>query len=83
MKIKKMQKILMSTKLKKGEITIFGEIEDRNKSLFVTLNYPHEIKKNDYLVVNNKLELNFFSKQTFISIFNLTKNGYFTFLLTL
>ena len=55
---KNAKKILTDITLKKDKVKIFGEIEDRNKSLFVTLNYPHEIK-NDYLVVSNKLELNF------------------------
>ncbi len=68
---KNAKKILIDIKLKKNQVNIFGEIEDRNKSLFVTLNYPHEIKKNDYLVVNNKLELNFFNEIVFVAI----KNG--------
>ena len=56
---------------KKDNIKIFSEIESREKSLFVTLTYPHEIKKMDYVIVNDNLELNFFNEVSFVAI----KNG--------
>ena len=41
-----MQKICSkSTYLKKNNLKIFNEIDERNKSLFVSLTYPHEIHK--------------------------------------
>jgi CRISPR/Cas system-associated exonuclease Cas4 (RecB family) len=63
--------ILENIKSKKDNLKIFGEIEIREKSLFVTLTYPHEIKKDDYLFINEKLELNFFDEVVFVAI----KNG--------
>ena len=39
--------------------------------MFVTLTYPNEIKKNDYIIVNNDLLLNFFNEVVFVAI----KNG--------
>jgi hypothetical protein len=64
-------KILKNIKSKKDNLNIFGEIEERDKSLFVILTYPHEVKKNDYIVVDNKRELNFFEETIFVAI----KNG--------
>jgi hypothetical protein len=63
--------ILEKIILKKNNIKIFEEIEIRNKSLFISLTYPHEIKKDDYIVVNNNLELNLFNEVNFVAI----KNG--------
>ena len=63
--------ILEKIFLKKNNIKIFEEIEIRNKSLFISLTYPHEIKKDDYIVVNNNLELNLFNEVNFVAI----KNG--------
>ena len=56
---------------KKDNIKIFGEIEEREKSLFITLTYPHEIKEKDFVTINNNLELNFFNEVSFVAI----KNG--------
>jgi hypothetical protein len=54
-----------------NDLNIFDEIEKRDRSLFVTLTYPHEVKNGDYIFVNNKLELNFFNETVFVAI----KNG--------
>lgn len=67
----KAQKILKNIKLNRDNLNIFNEIEVRNKSLFVTLTYPNEIKKNDYVIVNDDLKLNFFNEVVFVAI----KNG--------
>ena len=63
--------ILENVKIKKSSLKIFSEIEERDKSLFVTLTYPHEIEKNDYLVIKESLKLNFFDEVIFVAI----KNG--------
>tara|TARA_B100000989_G_scaffold298822_1_gene290220 strand:+ start:1826 stop:3145 length:1320 start_codon:yes stop_codon:yes gene_type:complete len=65
------KKILEKIKSKKDNLSIFTEIEERKKSLFVTLTYPNEINKSDNLVVNENLELNFFDEVIFVAI----KNG--------
>ena len=56
---------------KKDDIRIFSEIDERDKSLFVTLTYSTEIKDEDSLVINNNLEINFFNEVSFVAI----KNG--------
>ena len=43
--------ILKNIKCKKNNLNIFSEIEERDKSLFVILTYPHEIEKDDYLII--------------------------------
>ncbi len=63
--------ILQNIKCLNNNLNIFGEIEDRNKSLFVTLNYPNEVKKNDYIKINSELKLNFYNEIVFVAI----KNG--------
>ena len=63
--------ILGNITSKKNNIKIFNEIEIRDKSLFVTLTYPNEITKEDYITVNKDLELNFFNEVFFVAI----KNG--------
>ncbi len=63
--------ILENIKSKKDNLNIFQEIEQRDKSLFVTLTYPHEIKKDDYLIDDEKLKLNFNDEVVFVAI----KNG--------
>ncbi|MDA8851740.1 hypothetical protein N9J04_03100, partial [Candidatus Pelagibacter sp.] len=63
--------ILENIVSKKDNIKIFGEIEEREKSLFITLTYPHEIKKKDFVIINNNSELNFFNEVSFVAI----KNG--------
>ena len=65
------KKILENIFSKKNNIKIFNEIEIRNKSLFVTLTYPIEIKKEDYLIINKNLQLNFLNEVSFVAI----KNG--------
>ncbi len=65
------KKILENVMLKKNNIKIFSEIEERNKSLFVTLTYPHEIKKDDLVSINDEMNLNFFNEVVFVAI----KNG--------
>ena len=39
--------------------------------MFITLTYPHEIKKKDFVIINNNSELNFFNEVSFVAI----KNG--------
>lgn len=63
--------ILSKIKSKKNNTNIFGEIEERDKSLFVVLTYPHEVKKEDIIIVNKKIKLNFFDELVFVAI----KNG--------
>ena len=63
--------ILENIKTNKNNIKIFNEIEERNKSLFVTLTYPQEIKKDDIISNNNNLKLNLFNEVVFVAI----KNG--------
>ena len=63
--------ILKNIKSTKDNLNIFGEIEERNKSLFVILTYPHEVKKNDVITVNENLELDFLKELVFVAI----KNG--------
>jgi len=63
--------ILENVKSKKNNLHIFNEIEERDKSLFVVLTYPHEVKKDDIIIVNENTELNFFDELVFVAI----KNG--------
>ena len=65
------KKILQNIKLKKNGVKIFGEIEERNKSLFVTLTYPNEIRIDDDLNINNEINFNFYNEVVFVAI----KNG--------
>tara|TARA_A100001234_G_scaffold113172_1_gene99379 strand:+ start:903 stop:2216 length:1314 start_codon:yes stop_codon:yes gene_type:complete len=65
------KKILEKIILKKDNVKIFKEIDERDKSLFVTLTYPNEIKKEDYLIINDNFELNFYKEISFVAI----KNG--------
>ena len=46
------------------------EIEERKKSLFITLTYPHELKKND-IIMSDNFEINFYNEVVFVAI----KNG--------
>lgn len=46
-----MQKL---SELTLNNISMFNEIENRDKELFVTLTYPHEITPNDYIEIDNK-----------------------------
>ena len=67
----KAKQILKNIKSKKNNLNIFNEIEERDKSLFVILTYPYEVEKNDVMIINKKLELNFFDELVFVAI----KNG--------
>ena len=64
-------KILKETYVKKNNELIFKEIEERNKSLFITLNYSLEITKSDIIVFDKNKELNLYSEVIFLAI----KNG--------
>ena len=64
-------KKLAFVKMKKNSLEIFGEIESRNKSIFVTLNYPNEIKKNDIVIFRDTQLVNFYDDISFVAI----KNG--------
>ena len=48
----------------------FNEIEEREKSLFVTLTYPNEVKKSYFIELENGLELNFFNQVIFVALKN-------------
>lgn len=63
--------IFQNIKTKKKNLEVFKEIEERDKSLFITLTHPNEIRKDDIIVINNKLELNFYKEIVFVAI----KNG--------
>ena len=63
--------ILENIKSKKNNLSIFTEIEERDKSLFVSLTYPNEIKKNSQIIINDNMKLNFFNEVVFVAI----KNG--------
>ena len=65
------KKILENIFSNKNNFRIFNEIDKRRNSLFVTLTYSNEIKKDEYLNINNDLKLNFFNEVTFVAI----KNG--------
>ena len=65
------KQILENIKNIKDNIKIFSEIEERDKSLFVTLTYSNEIKKDDNIIINNYINLNFFNEVAFVAI----KNG--------
>ncbi|WP_435166761.1 hypothetical protein [Candidatus Pelagibacter bacterium nBUS_28] len=63
--------ILENIKSKKNDLKIFFEIEERDRSLFVVLTYPHEVERDDIIIINKNLELNFFNELVFVAI----KNG--------
>ena len=50
---------------------IVNEIEEREKSLFVSLTYFYEVKINDYIIIKDNIKLNFFHQVVFVAI----KNG--------
>jgi hypothetical protein len=52
-------------------IKLFEEIEERDKSIFVTLTFPNEIKENYYILIN---EEKFLLKKNVV--FNSIKNGH-------
>ena len=45
---------MASVRVYGDEIQLFGEIDNRGKSLFVTLTYPHEIKKSTQYCVGDR-----------------------------
>lgn len=59
----------ISTNLK-----IFEEVDNRGKSLFITLTYHREIKKNMKIKINNQI-VDFFSEVNFVAIKNGLHNG--------
>ncbi|MBT8525976.1 hypothetical protein G6724_08455 [Polynucleobacter paneuropaeus] len=66
------QKVLTSLKVVSDEKIIFGEIDNRGLSLFVTLTYPHEI--NSELFIGSELTKEEFALYPFVS-FVAIKNG--------
>ena len=69
--LKNAKRILQKIKSNKDNLKIFNEIEERKNSLFVTLTYPHEVKKNDKITIKEGLEFNFLNELVFVAI----KNG--------
>ena len=71
------KKILESIKTT-NDSKIFSEIESRKNSLFVTLDYSGEVKKNDEILYENK-KINFFECVSFVALKNGIHNekGYF------
>jgi len=63
--------VLKNIKSKNDNLNVFCEIEERDKSLFVVLTYPNEVKKGDMMIINENLKLNFFKELVFVAI----KNG--------
>ena len=73
------KKILENLSTEKNE-KIFSEIDSRSKSLFVTLGYSKEIKKNDTIIYNKK-KINFYENVSFVALKNgiHSENGYIYF----
>jgi hypothetical protein len=69
--LKNTKSLLENVTSKSQNSKIFTEIDERNNSLFVSLNYPYEIKKNDYIIIKDNKKLNFFNEVVFVAI----KNG--------
>jgi hypothetical protein len=66
------RRTLEGMRLKRDGTPLFGEIEDRGTSLFVTLTYPNEIHPDDVALVEGSGELAGFGRQVaFVAI----KNG--------
>lgn len=63
--------ILTSVTMKRDSQLLFGEIESRNKSLFITLTYPDEIKESDKIIYKNGRLEEIYSDVVFVAI----KNG--------
>jgi hypothetical protein len=62
--------ILRSIKVLNGGEKVFGEIDNRGKSLFVTLTYPKEIEKHTKISCNT-ISINLYDEVVFVAI----KNG--------
>jgi hypothetical protein len=64
------EKLLNQIKIIKSKYKLFGAIENRGLSLFVTLTYPEEITLETHFLLNGN-KFNLFSEVTFVAI----KNG--------
>jgi hypothetical protein len=64
------QDILASISVSDGDVPLFGEIDNRGKSLFVTLTYPLEITASTYYFVGDR-RLSLLPEVSFVAI----KNG--------
>lgn len=69
--LKDAKRKLKNSRMRKNNLNIFSEIEERDQSLFVTLTYPHEVKKDDFIEIDENLNFNFFNEIVFVAI----KNG--------
>ena len=69
--LKNAKNILKNIRCEQNNVNIFSEIEERAKSLFITLTYPHEVKKNKMIIINKNTKLNFLNELVFVAI----KNG--------
>ena len=63
--------ILENIRCEQDNTIVFNEVDERNKSLFITLTYPHEIEKKKIIIINNNKKLNFYNEVVFVAI----KNG--------
>lgn len=50
------QSILSDVKIHESNISLFGKIDNRGKSLFVTLTYPNEITAHTKIIINGQVE---------------------------
>jgi hypothetical protein len=50
------EKVLASARVQTDDLPLFGEIDNRGKSLFVTLTYPHEINDLTVYIVEGRAE---------------------------
>ena len=64
------KKTLQNIYVDQNKLKLFGEIESRNKSLFVTLTYPEEINSQTKVLVNNET-IDLYKHVVFVAI----KNG--------
>jgi hypothetical protein len=65
------EKLLSNLHVENSEI-IFGEIDNRGFSIFITLTYPNEISSSTSIMLNDAKILNFKSEVVFVAI----KNGH-------
>jgi hypothetical protein len=63
--------LLKSVRMEKDGEAVFGDIENRSGSLFVTMTYPHEIQTTDTAVWSGGLIQKFGSEVAFVAV----KNG--------
>ena len=68
------EKIFKETYEISTNLKIFEEVDNRGKSLFITLTYHREIKKNMKIKINNQI-VDFFSEVNFVAIKNGLHNG--------